>query len=195
MPNYVDNVPHAGSAEVLYTGMYEEPAGSIARTIPRHTITSNGIAAFTTGSQVAVNGLALPSGLITANIALLFGSTAANGPTHWWFALCDSQLNVLAVTADQTSTAITANLYSKLAVTIPFQIQYTGLYYIAASVTASTTAPTASGSAIVTGAAGPTTPILCGTAGTQAAPPAIGSQINSGTITNNTTCHFSAWIS
>ena len=27
---YVDNVPHAGSAEVLVTGMYDEFAGTIA---------------------------------------------------------------------------------------------------------------------------------------------------------------------
>lgn len=192
---YVDNVPHAGSAEVLFTGMYDEPAGTIARTIPRGLVSSSTVAPFTTGGQVGARTIPLAAGMVVSNIALEFGGTGATGPTHLWFALADSQLNVLAVTADQGAAAQTANTFTKLPLTSPYLVPYTGLYTVLASSSASTTPPSAQGVALQTSFIPGVPPILCGTAGTQAAPPAIGAQLNSGAITPAVAGNFAAWLS
>ena len=125
----------------------------------------------------------------------LFGNTAAVGPSHFWNGLTDAQLNVLAVSADQGSAAQAVNTPAKLPMGTPFVVQYTGLYYVVSSSSASTTAPTAAPSP-ATGLAGTVgNPILCGTAGTQGAPPAVGSQLNGGAITSANASNIAAWIS
>lgn len=190
---YIDS-----NAAELLGSMHDEPAGTIVRVMPRRMIDSNGVAVYTTTGQVAVTAIAIPAGVLVTNIAILSGGTAANGPTHWWFGLTDSQLNVLAVSADQTSGAIAANTWLKLAMTVPYLVPQTGVYYVVSSVSASVTAPTAHGVAVTAQLFGSATnmpgPIVCGTAGNQATPPAIGTQINSGTVTATANL-YAAWIS
>lgn len=194
---YSEQLPHAGSAEVLFTGMFDEPAGTLARTMPRRLVTGGGLSGLSTTGQVAVTSLPLPAGLIVTSIMTGIGNTGATGPTHFWMALTDAQLNVLAVTADQTGATQAAGSAIKAAVTIPYQVSQTGLYYVAVSSSASTTAPTLAGAGVaitvVISAIG--APVLCGTAGSQTTPPAIGTQLNSGTITGTGSCNFAAWIS
>lgn len=190
---YTDSVQHAGSAEVLFTGMFDEPAGALARTIPRWGIGSGGLATFTTTGQVIVRAIPLPQGLVVSQIGIMIGNTGATGPTHYWAALADPLLNVLAVSADQLAAAQTANTILKVAMGVPYVIPQTGLYNILASSSASTTAPSGGGNTLITGVA-PGPPILCGTAGNQATPPAVGSQVNSGTITAANSSNVAAWI-
>lgn len=194
MPYTDQNAPHAGSAEVLTTGLFDELAGTVARTIPRGLVSSATLAALATSGQAAVRAIPLAAGMPVNNIAVLTGNTAANGPTHFWLGLLDQNLNTLAASADQLTAAIAANTMFKLAMATPYQVQFTGLYYVACSVSTSTTQPTLAGAGAASGiAAGP--PALCGTAGSQAGPPAIGAQLNSGAITSNGTMNFAAWIS
>lgn len=195
---YTDSVPHAGSAEVLFTGMLDEPAGTIARTLPRWSIGTGNLAVYTTGGQVGIRFLPLPQGLVVSNITTFFGGTGATGPTHYWLGLVDQLLNVLAVSADQGAAAQAAQTAAgPLAMLTRYVIPQTGLYGIAASSSSSTTAPTAAGNGLVTGIAGSAlgAPILCGTAGNQATPPAVGSQLNGGVLTGSGTENFAAWIS
>src|SRR5260221_2393833 len=144
MPYVDQSAPHAGSAEVLYTGMYDEPAGTIARTIPRHQVGVGTLAAVNTTGTAAVNGIPLAQGMVISNIGILTGGTAAIAPTHWWLGLLDAGLNVLGVTADQTSTAIGSAASFVLALTLRVVIPQTGLYYVAVSTTAGR-APTLAG--------------------------------------------------
>lgn len=180
------------------TSFPSEPAGTNARILDSHLISSGSLAAYSTAGQVAVNSIGLPAGLVVSNIQVLIGATGVNGPTHFWLALLDSSLHVLAVSTDQTNGAQAANTPIKLAVTTdgshPYTVASTGLYYVAASSSASTTAPTAAGATVIA-AAGGLTPIPCGTAGTQAAPPAVGAQLASGTVTFATAGDFAAWLS
>ena len=175
-----------------------EPAGTLAVRFPSACSNSGGLAALTTGGQVAVAAIGLPKGMTVTNLGVEFGGTSANGPTHLWFALLDSTLHVLAVSADQTSTAQTTNTFKTLPVTIdgsnPYVVASTGAYYIAVSSSASTTAPTLMGIAISSSATG-LSPVVCGTAGTQAAPPSVAAQLNSGTVTFNASMNFAAWVS
>lgn len=171
-----------------------EPSGTTARTIQRHNIATASLAAYTTGGQVAANALVLPAGLQVNNVAVLTGGTGATGPTHFWTGLTDANLNVLAVSSDQGSGAIAGSTVFKLAMSSPYVIPTTGLYYVVASVSASTTAPTAAGAALAGGVAG-MAPIMCGSAGTQATPPTVGTQLNSGAVTQNGNMNIAAWIS
>lgn len=191
---YTDNVPHAGSAELLTTGMYQEPAGTIAVSMPRAMFSSSTLTPWNTTGQVGIRGIALPAGMVVTNIAVYIGNTGATGPTHWWFALTDPQLNVLAVTADQLSAAVANNAFLKVPLLTPFQVQYTALYYVPASFTASTTAPTGLGGGAVGGAMTPA-PVLAGTAGTQSLPPAVGAQLNGGVISATTAGNFGVALS
>lgn len=190
---YVDNVPHAGSAEVLTTGMYTEPAGTIARTVSRDALQSSTVTGGTTG-QVVGRLIALPSGMVIRNISILFGTTGATGPTHWWFGLADIQLNVLGVTADQLTAAIGVSQFSTLALTQPVSVPSTGAYYVLASVSTSTTQPNYYGGIPAT-APGNIAPLAWGTAGTQAAPPAVGAQLAGGTLTVTAVGNIAAWLS
>ena len=54
---YTEQLPHAGSAEVLFTGMFDEPAGTIARTIPRRAVAVGTLAAYSIAGQVAVTAI------------------------------------------------------------------------------------------------------------------------------------------
>ena len=191
---YIDNnSPHAGSAEVLYTGLFDEPAGTVAHTLFRSDCSSVTIGP-TTG-QVFAHALPLPQALVINNIAVHTGSTAASSPTHFWLAVTDQYLNVLAVTADQGSTAIGSATFFKLAVTVPYTVQFTGLYYVIGAISATVTMPTLAGAPAVASGLGAVAPVHTGTAGTQATPPAVGTQVNSGTITGNGAMNFGAWIS
>jgi len=175
-----------------------EPAGTLAARIPGAVIATSSLAALTTGGQVAVASIGLPQGVVVSNISVLIGSTGVNGPTHWWAALLDSSLNVLAVSLDGTNGAQAANTFKTTAVTTdgthPYTVAAAGAYYVAVSSSASTTAPTLAGNSAAGATAG-LSPVLCGTAGTQAAPPAVGAQLNSGTVTFSTACNFAAWLS
>lgn len=57
MPYTDQNAPHAGSAEVLVTGMFDEYAGTVARTIPRGQVASATLAALASSGQVAVRAM------------------------------------------------------------------------------------------------------------------------------------------
>ena len=188
---YTEQLPHAGSAEVMFTGMFDEPAGTLARTVPRALLSANSVATGTTGT-VNARCIPLPAGLVVTNIAVNSGTTAEVTGSHFWCGLTDLLGNVLAVTADQQGASyVAASTFLKNPVTIPYVVPQTGLYYLVVSVSAATM-PTICGGPAVVGGVGSQAPVLAGTMGTQAAPPAVGASL--GAITNGS---FNAgfWIS
>lgn len=193
---YIDwTQPHAGSAEVLFTGMFDEPAGTVARTVPRTNVNTATLT-FSGGTGVpTVRAIALPAGLSVNNLACLSGSTAEVAGTHFWMALMDINSNVLSVTADQTGASYVASgTFLKNAVTnAPYFIQYTGLYYIVVGCSATTTMPTLAGAGNNATGLNVQMPILYGVLGAQAAPPAIGA--NLGAVSNVGGANLAAWIS
>lgn len=98
-------------------------------------------------------GLALTSGTVqataiwlptTATIKTLYvatGATAGATMTHWWLALLDPTGQVRAVTADQIAAAMPANTLLSVPTTATLSVPYTGLWYLAVMV-AATTPPT-----------------------------------------------------
>lgn len=95
----------------------------------------------------------LPASLTFGHFVFATGTTAASTPTHWWLALTNSSRVMLAVTADQTTSAMAASTVFSIAVAnvasgaaTSFTTTYSGLHYIVLMVTG-TTIPTLGGSA------------------------------------------------
>jgi len=80
----------------------------------------------------------LQVGDLVSNITFKSGATAADTPTNYWFALYSSAATPALVgqTADQTSTAWAANTVKTLALTTPYRVPSTGVYYAAIMVKA-----------------------------------------------------------
>jgi hypothetical protein len=120
----------------------------------------------TTG-QIRLQGIWLAAGTVVTNISFCSATSAASGPTHWVFALYDNAGNLLATSADQTSTAWAANTLKTLSMNSPYTITSSGLYYLMVSMTASTTVVTLKGGTAKTdGALNFVTPVLNGLSAT-----------------------------
>jgi hypothetical protein len=106
-------------------------------------------AAVVIGATGIMTSVAIPlqAGDLVTNITFRSGSTAANGPTHWFFALYSSAATpaLLAQTADQTSTAWAASTTKTLALTTPQLISSPGIYYASLLMTSSSAQITCSG--------------------------------------------------
>lgn len=91
--------------------------------------------------RVSLTPITLPIGAVISNITFFSGGTALSSGNHQYFGLYDSTRTRLAVTADDTSTAWAARTKKTLALTSPYTVTATGLYYVAILVDA-TTVPT-----------------------------------------------------
>ncbi|HEX3786092.1 MAG TPA: glycosyl hydrolase family 28-related protein [Pseudonocardiaceae bacterium] len=122
---------------------YSKPTGAIAESISRMTNLSATLAP--TSGNLYLQAIVLPASAVVGHLAFATGGTAAGTPTHWWYGLLDSNRNLLAVTADQTTTAFAANTLSSLPIATiasgsatSFTTTYTGLYYVGLMMTATT---------------------------------------------------------
>lgn len=118
-------------------------AGTLAETMPREICPE-------TNSTMAVSGtlnmqaIYLKAGQLVSNISLCVATTAAGTPTNSRFALFDGSRNLLAESANQTTLAWAANSVRTLAMTTPYRVPTSGLYYIGYWMTA-TIVPTLKG--------------------------------------------------
>lgn len=129
------------------------------RNLPRiglyDSASDTGQVALATGVMTSVP-IFLQAGDVVTNLSARSGATAAGTPTNYWFALYSDAATpaLLAQTADQTTTAWAANTTKTLALSAPYTVPKTGIYWAAIMVTA-TTPPTLLGAcaapAIVTG--------------------------------------------
>jgi hypothetical protein len=164
---------------------YLMPTGATAETFPfRWTSGTPGSASNSVPYLVAIG---LPSGLAVNNLTFVV-SAAAVTVTNGWYALLNSSLQVLAVSAAQGSGQWGSTAQASCAVTLAMGTPYTtsaaGLYYCAVSTTAATNAKfMVSGAWNTTPVTVP--PVLCGFMSTaQAAPPGLSATL-SGTLTGN----------
>lgn len=119
-----------------------KPSSATFETDLRNDVDAD-LAVLATGS-LQLQAIYLPANTLISSITCVSGGTAAGTPLNQWFALYDSSLNKLAVTADDTSTAWAANAAKTLSFATPFTTTYSGLYYIGVMVKA-TTVPTLAG--------------------------------------------------
>jgi hypothetical protein len=121
---------------------YLQPTGTGFETFARTHARALGTGGSTTQFLSAIY---LPAGFPVGHLSYCSSTTAASTPTHWWFSLHDSSLKMLAVTADQTTTAWATNTLKSLAIATTatgagtvFVTTYSGLYYVAYCITATT---------------------------------------------------------
>jgi len=132
------------------------PSGIQFTTMPRQLPCADNNGLLSSG-RLQMQSIMFPKGAILSNIGFVSGTTAANGPTHQLFGIYDSALNLLATTADGTTTAWAANSLQTFPLTAPFTTTYDGFHYVAMMITVSTTLPSlacfAGGGTAVTGPA------------------------------------------
>jgi hypothetical protein len=153
-------------------------SGTLGESIPRWGQAGTQITP--ASGTLYLTALALPAGVTCGHIAFCAGDTPGSSLTHWWFALYDSSLNQLAVTADQLTAAWNADNYKSLAIatiasgaSATFTTTYTGLHYAGVMVAASGT-PTLVSAAQVNGSIIQVAPVTGGTSDTsQGAPPSF----------------------
>jgi hypothetical protein len=176
------------------------PSGATAETFPRMLATG------TSGTigQGAVFVVAIPmiAGVAVNHITLFSSSTSATQAdlTHGWYALLDSTLTVKAVSSDQIDVAWMTSDNTGYTLSVAgsdYTTTYSGLYYIAfsASTSGGVQPSLQCRSSTGTGGAADVAPILQGSAGTQAAPPTLGAQLNSGTVVYGNSGNFYAYTS
>jgi hypothetical protein len=149
---------------------------ALAETIPRNSTLASQTPMVSGTLYLAA--IALPANLTIGHLAFVTGNAGITGPQNWWMALYDNNLAQLAITADQTSTALgtfalaslpVANIASGASAT--FTTTYSGLHYIGFMVKCSGAVPTLIGSAAGTTVPG-LAPVLYGLSDTlQSTPP------------------------
>lgn len=140
-------------------------SGTLAETIPRQIcpeVNTTAPASGTLGMQL----IYLTAGQLISNITMASATTAAGTPTNYFFALYDGNRNLLAQSANQTTTAWPANTVKTLAMTSPYRVQVSGAYYIGYFMTATTVATLKGGTARTGGQLANTAPIIYGTSTT-----------------------------
>ena len=105
------------------------PTDAIRETFSRTHI-SNNCEMDTLQGYLVMSAINLQAGDLVSNITLVNGVTALGSPTHQFFGLYSSALALLATSADDTSTAWAANAAKTLAMTTPYSVTTSGVYYI-----------------------------------------------------------------
>lgn len=121
------------------------PAGLRAQSMRALDVRSD-LTALTTAVMTSV-AVPLQVGDLVTNVTFKSGATEADTPLNWWFALYDIDGAKIAQSADQTTTAWAANTVKTLALSTPYRVPTTGVYYAAIMVKA-TTPPTLLGASV-----------------------------------------------
>lgn len=124
-------------------------SGTIVETYPRQLCIETNVTAPVSGA-LYIQGVFLKAGQLVSNISFFSATTAASSPTNQFFALYSRRLQLLARSANDTTTAWAANTIKTLAMTAPYLVQASDMYYIGYMVTASTV-PTLKGVTITSG--------------------------------------------
>lgn len=128
------------------------PSTATAATLPRPLAgDSVGITvpAGTTTATLILAALYLPINTVVNNINVLVGTTASSGVAHNWAGLYNSARVPLALSADNTTTDLTASTVAAYAIATTaagaatsFTTTYSGLHYLAFAICSATTQPT-----------------------------------------------------
>lgn len=149
----LDSAGHLGATTDQQWLLDGSPTG-LFRSNLRRTECGGNLSALTTQVMTAV-ALYLKAGDVVTNLTFCSATTAAGTPTNYWYALYSNAATpaLIAQTADQTSTAWAANTPLTLALSTPYTVPTTGVYYAALMVKA-TTPPTLLGAALNVNASG-----------------------------------------
>ena len=177
---------------------YKARTGALAETYSRSGTVSIATQAVSGTSVTQVTMIELFAGMVISTITLLSGTTPGSGMTHQWFFLADASRVQVATTADDTSTAWSANAEKGLAIAAiasgassTYTVAADGLYYLGVCVTGTT--PTLVGNTLVSATYAALPPIVAGSSDTvTTGPPAFAKTYGALTATVK---EFWAWVS
>jgi hypothetical protein len=163
-------------------------SGYIAESMPRSICPEANNAVPTASGTLFLQAIYLQAGQTVSNISFHSATTAVGTPAHWLFGLYSYARALLATSTDQTSTAWAATTLKTLAMTTPYLVPSSGIYYAAIMVSASTVCTLKGGPAITGGQLCANAPILHGATSDTGLTTALPS--NAGSITSGL---LSAW--
>lgn len=174
----------AQNAEYSYTvpaGANLGPTGTLAESFPRTFATTN--STIGASGTLFLQSIYLTAGQLVSNITAIAATTAAATTTNLFFALYDGSRNLLAQSANQGAYTWTANTVKTLAMTTPYRVPVSGLYYVGVLQVATTIATLHGGAAKANAIVASTAPILHGasTTGLTTALPNPAAAITAGT--------------
>lgn len=130
---------NTATSAVVLAGVSQnvEPASCVAETFSRKGLAN--VAPLSTG-RLSVQAIKLRKNQIVTSISFLSGTQAAVAPTAWLFSLFAPGVGGarLGQSADQTSTAWAASTLKTLALTTPYTVTATGIYYVGIHMAAGT---------------------------------------------------------
>lgn len=144
------------------------PNNTIAETMARQLCPEVNTTVAASGT-LSLQAIYLTAGQLVSNITISSATTAAGTPTNYFFALysgLQSAPALLAQSANQTTTAWAANTVKTLAMTTPYRVPTSGVYYIGYMMTATTVATLKGGTARTGGQLGAAAPVIYGTSST-----------------------------
>ena len=118
-------------------------SGALYETMDRNVCTETNTTLLSSG-RLSLQAIWLPAGITINSISFWSATTAGATLTNQLFGLYDIHLNLLATSVNDGATAWAANSKKQLALTAPFTTTYSGIYYLAIMV-AATTVPTMKG--------------------------------------------------
>lgn len=140
------------------------PAGTLAQTFDRSLATVN--STIGASGTLFLQAIYLTAGTLVSNITIVSGTTAAATTTNMFFALYDGNRNLLAQSANQGAYTWPANTARTLAMTTPYRVPVSGVYYIGVLQVATTIATLVGGVAKSNAAIANLAPILHGNSST-----------------------------
>ena len=141
--------------------------------VPRLSTALSGQATLSSG-RLSLTAMYLPKGFTVNNLSFMSTTAAMTAGLNWWFALYSSAYALLANSADQTVAGWAANTMKTLAMTTPYVVPTSGLYYPGLMVKPDTgSIPAPLGQGTITVALAALTPVLVGysTTGLTTTPP------------------------
>lgn len=142
----------------------DAPTGYVAETLRRAAIPETATTICTT-TQIALQAVWLSAGQTVSNVSVCTSATAASVPTHYALGLYDLVGNLCCSSADQLTTAMTTQTLYTFAMTTPYKVLVSGIYYVAFGI-AATTVPSLKGVARTNGVLAGTAPPLSGVSST-----------------------------
>ena len=138
------------------------PTGTLAESLDRVICPEVNATIPTVSGTLFMQAIYLATGMTVSNIMWHSATTAGASITSWRFGLYDLSRNLLATSADQGAAAWAAQTMKTLAMTTPYLIPTTGLYYIGMYMTATTIITSKGGTAKTGGQLAAQVPILHG---------------------------------
>jgi hypothetical protein len=142
------------------------PTGTLAESMDRSICPEVNATIPTASGTLFMQAIYLTVGMTVSNIMWHSAATAGATITHWMFGLYDISRNLLATSTDQGAAAWAAQTMKTLAMTTPYLVPSSGIYYVGMFMAATTIITSKGGTAKTGGQLAAQVPILHGTSTT-----------------------------